>query len=141
VLIADDERALLEILRYALNAERFQVLTAADGYHALALAEASMPEALVADVSMPGLDGFGLIRAVRGFYPSLPVIVMSGDAYYGGRPVEEVAAEHGAVATLMKPFDVAELQQAVRRVVSPASPKSARNRDPAHPLSTNGSEP
>ena len=141
VLIADDERALLELLRYALNAERFRVLTAADGHSALALAEASMPEALVADVGMPGLDGFGLIRAVRGLYPSLPVIVMSGDSYYRGRPVEAVAAEHGAVATLMKPFDVAELQQAVRRVVSPASPQSAGQWDPAHLLSANGNAP
>jgi DNA-binding NtrC family response regulator len=118
VLIADDERALLELLREALMADLFRVLTAADGQHALALAEASVPEVLVTDVAMPRLDGFGLVRALRRLYPGLPVIVMSGDPYYGERPVEDVAAEHGAFATLMKPFDVDDLRQAVQSVVS-----------------------
>src|SRR5262245_57662269 len=114
VLIADDETAILDILRVTLRADQVRVLTAGDGEHALALAEAIVPEVLVTDVAMPGLDGFGLVRAIRRLYPELPVILMSGDTRYRNRPLEEVAAEHGAFAALMMPFDVEDLRQAVQ---------------------------
>ena len=114
VLIADDETAILDILRVTLRDDQVRVLTARDGEHALALAEAIVPEVLVTDVAMPGLDGFGLVRAIRRLYPELPVILMSGDTHYRNRPLEEVAAEHGAFAVLMKPFDVDDLRQAVQ---------------------------
>jgi DNA-binding response OmpR family regulator len=131
VLIVDNERPLLELFRSILEEDRFRVLTAADGQEALALAQASVPDVLVTDVAMPRLDGFGLMRAVRSLYPSLPVIVMTGDDSYAGRPVGVVAAELGAVATLMKPFDVTVLYEAIRSVIpflDAASPRSLGDR-------------
>jgi two-component system chemotaxis response regulator CheY len=119
VLIADNERPLLELFRDILVEDHFRVLTAANGREALALAEASVPDVLVTDVAMPHLDGFGLMRAVRCLYPGIPIIVMSGDDHYAGRPVETLAAELGAVATLMKPFDLSVLHEAVRRSAPP----------------------
>ena len=83
-----------------------------------------MPDVLVTDVVMPRLDGFGLVGAVRRLYPDIPVIIMTGDATYQDRPIEALAAEVGAVATFLKPFDLAELHQAVRGVVSPGEPAS-----------------
>jgi DNA-binding response OmpR family regulator len=117
VLIADSRPTLLEILRDTLERDRFRVLTATNGQEALALAETTMPDVLVSDVVMPCLDGLGLVRAVRRLYPSMPVIVMSGDDCYAGRPIEDVAVEFGAAATLMKPFDLAVLHEAIRSVV------------------------
>src|SRR5262245_40647060 len=129
VLIADDDSAILEILRVTLRAEQFRVLTARDGEHALALAEAIVPEVLVTDVAMPGLDGFGLIRAVRRLYPELPVILMSGDSQYRDRPIAEMATEHGAFAVLRKPFDIEDLRQAVQVATSlPSSASSPPDR-------------
>jgi len=117
VLIVDDERSLLELFCVILEDEQFRVLTAANGQEALTLANASMPDVLVTDVAMPRLDGFGLMRAVRSLYPSMPVIVMTGQDSYAGRPVGVVAAELGAVATLMKPFDLTVLYEAIRSVI------------------------
>ena len=117
VLIADNDRTLRELFRDILEDDRFRVLTAANGQEALALAETTMPDVLVTDVAMPSLDGFGLVRAVRRLYPGMPIIVISGDDCYAGRPTEDVAAELGAAATFMKPFDLAVLHRAVRSVV------------------------
>lgn len=118
VLVADDEPVLLTIIRDALRDDQFRVLTAGDGEHALALAEAIVPEVLVTDVTMPGLDGFGLVRAVHRLYPGLPVVLMTGNSHYRDRPVEEVAAEHGACAVLAKPFDIDDLRLAVQSAMS-----------------------
>jgi two-component system, OmpR family, response regulator len=117
VLIVDNDRPLLELFRTLLEEEQFQVLTAVNGQEALTLAKASMPDILVTDVAMPRLDGFGLMRAVRSLHPSMPVIIMTGDDSYAGRPVGVVAAELGAVATLMKPFDLTVLYEAIRSVI------------------------
>ena len=62
-------------------------------------------------------------------------MIMTGDTIYRGRPVEDMAAEVGAVATFMKPFDLDALRQAVWGVVSPVEP--APRRSGAEP----GSEP
>jgi two-component system chemotaxis response regulator CheY len=124
VLIADKEPTLLELFRDILEDDRLRVLTAVNGREALTLAETWIPDVLVTDVVMPRLDGFGLVCAVRRLYPGIPVIFMTGDATYQDRPIEDVAAEVGAVATLMKPFDLAALHQAVRSVVSPVGPTS-----------------
>jgi CheY-like chemotaxis protein len=130
VLVADDENAILDILRVTLRADQLRVLTARDGEHALALAEAIVPEVLVTDVAMPGLDGFGLVRAIRRLYPELPVILMSGDSHYRNRPLEELAAEHGAFAVLRKPFDVDDLRQAVQGAMTlPSSASPMPDRD------------
>ena len=122
-IIADDDRVIRELCREVLEAEALRVLTAANGQEALALAEAWMPDVLVTDVVMPSLDGFGLIRALRRLYPEVPVIVITGDEEYEGRPIEEVAAEHGAAATFIKPFDVTQLEAAVRSAVPFLRPK------------------
>jgi CheY-like chemotaxis protein len=122
VLIADDDRVIRELCRESLADEPVRVLTAASGQEALALAEAWIPDLVVTDVSMPHLDGFGLVRALRRLYPGVPVVFMTGDEYHGDRPVEEVAAEHGAVATFLKPFDLSLLQDVVRRAVPLVGP-------------------
>jgi two-component system chemotaxis response regulator CheY len=117
VLLVDNQHNIRDLLREILEADGFRTLTAPDGYEGLKLAELSMPDVLVTDVAMPRIDGFGLTRALRQLYPDLPVIVMSGDPFYQGRALEEVAAEHGVAATLLKPFDLTVLQEAVRKAV------------------------
>jgi CheY-like chemotaxis protein len=124
VLIADNEPTLMELFQAVLEDGYLRVLTAMNGREALALAETWVPDILVTDVVMPRLDGFGLVCAVRRLYPGIPVIIMTGDATYQDRPIEDMAAEVGAVATFMKPFDIAALHQVVRSVVSPIEPAS-----------------
>src|SRR5581483_6884308 len=64
VLVADDNADLREYARKLL-AEHYEVEAVADGEAALAAARARKPDLVVTDIMMPGLDGFGLIRALR----------------------------------------------------------------------------
>src|SRR4026207_1908791 len=96
-LIADDDRVIRELCRDVLQAEALRVLMATNGQEALAIAEAWIPDVLVTDVVMPSLDGFGLVRALRRLYPEVPVIMITGDEEYDGRPIEEVGGAAGGV--------------------------------------------
>jgi len=117
VLIADKEPVIRELYQEILGGQPVRLLTAADGQEALALAQTWVPELVVTDIAMPRLDGFGLVRALRRLYPDVPVIVITGTAWYRGRPVQEVAAEHGVVTILTKPFNLSDLQDAIQRAV------------------------
>jgi CheY-like chemotaxis protein len=132
VLLAEDDRAVRNLLCETLQSDHFRVLLAANGQEALALAESSMPDLLITDVAMPRLDGVGLIRAVRRLYPDLPIIVTSGDAFYEERPLAEVLAELGVDTAFLKPFDFADLQRAALKVV-PRRMDAALGSSPAGP--------
>jgi two-component system OmpR family response regulator len=66
ILVVDDEPNILELLAASLRFAGFEVQTATDGTAALEAARTYGPDLLVLDVMMPGLDGFGVIRALRG---------------------------------------------------------------------------
>jgi CheY-like chemotaxis protein len=138
VLIADNEPTLLELVRETLEDDKLRVLTAVNGRDALTLAETLVPDVLVTDVGMPRLDGVGLVRAVRRLYPGIHVIIMTGDATYQDRPIEDVAAEVGAVATFMKPFDLTALHQAVQSAVSLLAPASLEGPGASRASGANG---
>jgi CheY-like chemotaxis protein len=131
-LVADDDRVVRELCREVLETEALRVLTASNGQEALAIAEAWVPDVLVTDVTMPGLDGFGLVRALRRLYPEIPVIVITGEEEYDGRAVQAVASDHGVLATLMKPFDVAALGAVVRSAVPYLGPRPLRSEMDVH---------
>ncbi len=76
ILIADDEAELLEILRDYLEADGFQVLTAADGNEALALVAREQVDCVLLDVMMPGKNGFEVCRTIRQS-SDLPILFLS----------------------------------------------------------------
>jgi two-component system CheB/CheR fusion protein len=80
----------------------FEVAQASDGAEALALIERRPPDILITDLSLPGMDGFELIAAVRARpgLARLPIMSLSG---YGGHSIEERAREVGCDRVLQKP--------------------------------------
>ena len=107
VLVADDNADLRAYIRRLL-APHWTVETAADGAEALARARAHPPDLLLADVMMPSLDGFGLLREIRGDdrLQATPVVLVTA------RAGEEAAVEGllaGADDYLTKPFSAREL--------------------------------
>ena len=77
LLVVDDEPNIRELLSASLRYAGFEVATAADGQQALALAESFRPDLLVLDVMMPGLDGFGVVRRMRGAGRLTPVLFLT----------------------------------------------------------------
>jgi PAS domain S-box-containing protein len=112
VLVADDNADMRQYLRRLL-AGAYQVEEASDGVAALAAARARPPDLVLADVMMPGLDGFGLLAALRSTLQAkaVPVILFSARAEEESR-VEGLAA--GADDYLVKPFSARELLARVR---------------------------
>jgi CheY-like chemotaxis protein len=107
ILVADDNPDMREYLRQLLS-NQYEVRAIADGEAALAAIREAPPDLVIADVMTPGLDGFGLLRALRATPATrtLPVMLLSARA--GGEPeVEALAA--GAVDYLVKPFHDREL--------------------------------
>ena len=66
ILIADDERDIIEMLEYALNKEGYNVITAEDGAETIKKAEAHKPDIILLDIMMPKMDGIEVCRTLRG---------------------------------------------------------------------------
>jgi two-component system, OmpR family, response regulator MprA len=117
ILVVDDERAVRESLRRALELEGYEVDLAADGEEALARLEsqdAGEPDALVLDVLMPGLDGLEVCRTLRRNGSELPILMLTARAEVENR-VEGLDA--GADDYLTKPFALEELLARLRALL------------------------
>ena len=77
ILLAEDERTLAMIIQDTLDGQGFHVTVASDGEEALRLYAASKPDVIVADVMMPRLDGFELVRRIRKSDRLTPVIFLT----------------------------------------------------------------
>jgi two-component system chemotaxis response regulator CheB len=104
VVVADDSRLMRRMLADALGRQGFDVVgTAADGDEALDLCRAHRPDALTLDLHMPGLDGLGVLRALRdGKADPVPVVVVSAFSPAHGAYAVDALAE-GAFDLVAKP--------------------------------------
>jgi two-component system, chemotaxis family, protein-glutamate methylesterase/glutaminase len=103
ILVADDSTFMRRLLTQALRDAGFEVVgQAADGDEALALYRELRPDAMTLDLAMPGMDGIGVLRALRGERASLPVVVVSAfSPAHGARAVDALA--EGAFDLVAKP--------------------------------------
>ena len=113
ILVVDDEEQILRALRRALIARGYEVVTAADGEDALVEAEASMPDLVVLDLNLPGIDGLEVCRRLRS-WTQVPILVLSVREDERGKVQ---ALDLGADDYLTKPFGVEELLARVRALL------------------------
>ena len=118
VLVVDDDPMSLEVLAVALLEHGFSVRTAASATEALAEARRLPPALVLADVLMPGIDGFQLCAALKDDpqLSAVPVVLLSADD--GGPRDRERGASVGAADYLTKPIDLLGLVQVVRRLAA-----------------------
>ncbi|HET6203202.1 MAG TPA: response regulator transcription factor [Planctomycetota bacterium] len=108
ILVVDDEPDVLELLRHHLARDRYEVATAADGETALKEARRKVPDLVVLDLMLPGIDGLEVCRRLRSdpATSSIPIVMLTAKA-------EEtdavVGLAHGADDYVRKPFGVKEL--------------------------------
>lgn len=110
VLVADDDPQLVRALRITLSAHGYDVVAAADGAAAIALAANEHPDIVMVDLGMPRLDGVQVIEALRG-WTSAPIIVVSGRS---GSADKVQALDAGADDFVTKPFQIDELLARLR---------------------------
>ena len=111
VLVVDDNPDMRDYIGRLLR-QRWNVETAADGRAALEAIRREKPDLVLTDVMMPGLDGFGLLREIRGDaqVKYLPVVMLSARA---GEEAQVEGLESGADDYLIKPFSARELMARV----------------------------
>ncbi len=113
LLLVEDEAPLRRLAERALTKAGYAVVVAGDAEDALEqMVGAEQPAALVSDVSMPGMDGLALARALRQRWPGLPVLLLSG---YAASTIGSDLESEG-ILFVAKPYAPAELLAAVGRV-------------------------
>jgi hypothetical protein len=75
----DDELALRQLGKMTLETQGYEVLCAEDGFDGLAALKQSLPDIIISDLRMPNMNGFEFLSVVRRRFPSMPVIVISGE--------------------------------------------------------------
>jgi two-component system alkaline phosphatase synthesis response regulator PhoP len=110
VLLVDDERAIVESLRYALEKEGYDVLEAGDGGEALDLARAKSPDLILLDIMLPGMSGFEVCRVLRQ-ESTVPILMLTAR---GDEPDRVVGLDLGADDYITKPFSLREVLARIR---------------------------
>jgi len=114
VLLVEDDEPVRRALQRRLLAWGFQVDIAGDGLAAELRVRENAYDCIVSDISMPGMDGVQLLRAIRGHDLDVPVVLMTG------APSIDTAIEalrYGAMQYLRKPLELDELKEVVHRAV------------------------
>ena len=108
ILVVDDEEPILELLRFNLEKEGYQVCVAKDGQEALERVAKEQPDLLVLDVMLPGMDGLEVCRILRSNpkFQQIPIIMLTAK----GEEIDTVLGlELGADDYMTKPFSPREL--------------------------------
>ncbi len=110
-LLVDDEREYVVTLSERLGMREIASDVAYDGLQALEYVKTDLPDVMVLDLRMPGMDGLEVLRRTRAEHPEIEVIVVTG---HGSEADEKAARELGAFDYLNKPVDINVLSERIR---------------------------
>ena len=114
VLLIDDERDLVDLVKMRLEANQYDVLTAFDGVEGVAMAQTNQPNLILLDVMMPKMDGMEALRQLKHNEKTrpIPVIMLTAKS---DTPSIFRAQELGAKDYFTKPFEADELLAFIKR--------------------------
>ena len=128
VLVIEDEESLLNNLAEKLRSEGFKVSTSMDGESGLELARQEIPDLVVLDIMLPGLDGLSICRMIRHDTATahIPIIILTAR----GTEVDKIVGlESGADDYVVKPFGLGEFLARVRAVLRRAPGRTMIHQD------------
>ncbi len=117
VLVVDDHALNLELAAFVLGAEGFEVATAADAQEAQALLRATLPDLILMDIQMPGMDGLALTQLLKADPVTRGIKVVAFTAYAMKGDEAKMRAA-GCDGYLAKPIDVARFAAQVRALLA-----------------------
>ncbi len=114
ILLVDDNLPNLKLTRFLLMEDGFEVQTAENAQQALRALETRVPDMILMDIQMPGMDGLALTRHLRrdGSLQSVPIVALTASAIKGD---EEIARAAGCDGYITKPIDTRTFTSMVRK--------------------------
>ncbi|MDQ7826278.1 MAG: response regulator transcription factor [Candidatus Eremiobacteraeota bacterium] len=120
ILVVDDERNIVELLKYNLEKEGYEVISAYDGFEAVNLAKQDRPDLIILDIMLPGQGGLEVCRILRK-ETKIPIIMATAK----GEEIDKILGlELGADDYVTKPFSPRELVARVKAVLRRTSSKA-----------------
>jgi CheY-like chemotaxis protein len=148
ILLADDSVTIQKVVELTFMDEGVTVVAVGNGADAIARLAEVQPDVVIADVHMPGANGYEVAKRAKAMHPGLPVLLLVGT--FEPFSKEEFAAS-GADASMKKPFDSQELLREVKQmlerggepeeVAQPVGEESGWQLDEADPLESTAVEP
>jgi DNA-binding response OmpR family regulator len=112
ILLVDDEQEFVETLSERIRMREHDSDVALNGEQALKKMDDDLPDVVVLDLKMPGMDGMEVLRRIRKAYPKVQVIMLTG---HGSEKDEEEARKLGAFEYLQKPVEIDTLMKKVKK--------------------------
>ncbi|MBS3809744.1 MAG: response regulator [Desulfobacterales bacterium] len=112
ILLVDDEQEFVNTLSERIQMREIGANVALNGEEALEFVDNEVPDVMVLDLRMPGIDGIEVLRRVKKQYPDVQVIILTG---HGSEKDEEEARRLGAFDYLQKPVEVDTLVTRIRK--------------------------
>jgi DNA-binding NtrC family response regulator len=114
ILVIDDDRAVTDLFLASLTPQGHRVVVSHSGFQAMRKASDDPFDIVFLDINMPGLDGAQTLRALRGVYPGLFVVIITG---LPDDPRVAQMLSEGAVTCIAKPFGVREIIDATAQLL------------------------
>ncbi|MDY6863139.1 MAG: response regulator [Thermodesulfobacteriota bacterium] len=111
ILLVDDEEEFVKTLSERIQMRELGANIALDGEQALKIVNDEVPDVMVLDLKMPGINGMEVLRRVKKAYPKVQVIILTG---HGSEKDEKEARRLGAFEYLQKPADIDNLVQTIK---------------------------
>ena len=115
VLIVDDQYGIRILLNEVLQKEGYDTYQAANGLQALEVVQENVPDLILLDMKIPGMDGIEILKRVKALYPDMKVIIMTA---YGELDMIQEAMDLGAITHFAKPFDIVDIREAVKKYLA-----------------------
>ncbi len=112
VLLVDDEVEFVDTLSERLQSREFKTAVAYSGEEAIESLNRDLPDVIILDLKMPGIDGLEVLRRVKKEHPETEVIILTG---HGSEREKNIAFELGAFAYLEKPVNIELLSETIRK--------------------------
>lgn len=114
LLVVDDQMGVRRLLYEAFSVEGYEVEMAANGHEALEKVKLAMPDLILMDMKMPGMNGLQTLQEIKKINDAVVVIMMTA---YGELEIVAEAVKLGIKEYVTKPFDINELRETVKKLV------------------------